>query len=80
MTQHALTYYHRLRDQGFSVDASRNSTLIMFTKPVEFERRMKRYPLESTLEAPITSGTEGEIIRGLDRRHNLLRKGGLLDE
>jgi hypothetical protein len=75
MTKKALAYFHRMRDQGFSIDASRNSTLIMFTKPVEFERRMKRYPLESTLEAPITSGTEGELVRSLDRKHNQLRRG-----
>ena len=76
MTKEALTYYHRMCDQGFSVDASRNSTLIMFTKPEEFERRMSRYPLESTLEAPITSGTEGEMIRGLDRRYEQIKRGG----
>ena len=78
MTKEALNYYHRMRDQGFSVDASRNSTLIMFTKPDEFERRMRRYPLESTLEAPITSGTEGEMIRGLERRHEQIKRGGSL--
>ncbi len=47
MTKEALTYFHRMRHEGFSVDASRNSTLIMFTDPADFERRMKRYPLRS---------------------------------
>ena len=27
-------------------------------------------------EPPITYGTEGEMMRGLERRHNQLRKGG----
>ena len=96
MTKEALTYYHRMRDQGFSVDASRNSILIMFTEPAEFERRMKRYPLSSVhgidadnsaakrdiehrqyqIDESITRGTEAEMIRGLERRYNQLRKGG----
>lgn len=68
MTQQALTYFHRMRREGFSVDASRNSTLIMFTVPAEFERRMNRYPLLSVLEQGITRGTEAEAVRALDRR------------
>ncbi len=73
MNKLALSYYHKMRDQGFSVDASRNSTLIMFTDPVEFERRMKRYPLESTMEQDITCGTQAAAVRALDRRHEQLR-------
>ncbi len=76
MTKEALTYFHRMRHEGFSVDASRNSTLIMFTKPAEFERRMRRYPLESTIEQGITFGTQAEGIRAMDRRFEQIKKGG----
>ena len=75
MTKGALNYFHRMRREGFSVDASRNSTLIMFTKPPEFERRMKRYPLLSVLEQGVTCGTQTEAIRALDRRYEQIKKG-----
>ncbi len=76
MTQKALIYFHRMRREGFSVDASRNSTLIMHTDPAEFERRMKRYPLESTMEQGVTCGTQAEAVRALDRRHEQIKRGG----
>ena len=78
MTQEALTYFHRMRAQGFSLDASRNSTLIMFTVPADFERRMLRYPLESTMEQGVTCGTQAEAVRALDRRFEQIKKGGNL--
>ncbi len=76
MTKDALRYFHRMRAQGFSIDASRNSTLIMFTKPAEFVRRMRRYPLVSTMEHGITRGTEAEAIRAMDQRFEQIKRGG----
>ena len=75
MTRVALNYFHRMRREGFSLDASRNSTLIMSTDPADFERRMKRYPLESTIEQGVTCGTQVEAVRALDRRFEQMKRG-----
>lgn len=75
MIKKALQYFHRMRREGFSLDASRNSTLIVSTDPADFERRMRRYPLESTMEQGVTCGSQAEAVRALDRRHKQIKKG-----
>jgi hypothetical protein len=76
MNQEALTYFHRMRRAGFTINGARHSTILMFTRPADFERRMLRYPLESTMEQGATCGSQAEAIRALDRRFEQIKKGG----
>ncbi len=74
----ALRYYHRLRDQKFTHGAARNMTLHTFSDGFEdWARRTQRYigiPMYPEFmrfgidDAGIVHGTEGEIIRALDRK------------
>ena len=77
----ALKYYHRLRKQGFSHDASRNATLSVFSANFEdWARRTQRYigmPMYPEFmkfgidDAEIISlGSEGDLILSLDRKAN----------
>ena len=75
MNQKALSYFHRMRRAGFTINGARHATILMFTRPADFERRMLRYPLESTMEQGVTCGTQAEGIRAMDRHYELITKG-----
>ena len=75
----ALEYFHRLRHQGFTHGAARNMMLHTFSDGfLDWARRTQRYVkmrvypkfMEFGIDDAgiISRGSEGELIRALDRK------------
>ena len=79
MNIEALKYYHRLRHEGFSPTASRNSTIFMFNSGfADLTKRMHRYIDHRFYHefmrfgiddaGIISRGSEGELMQSLNRK------------
>ncbi len=77
MNMKALAYFHRLKRQGFSHGAARNSTLLMFSSGLaDLTKRMCRYVdtqaypeflnIKIRVEEPL--GSEGDLLNALNRK------------
>ena len=78
MNIEALKYFHHLRHQGFTHGAARNMMLHTFSDGfLDWARRTQRYVKMRVYpefmrfgidDAGIVHGTEGELVRALDRK------------